>query len=264
MIVAIPDIHGRFDLLEELFEKLETEWNFAGTGFRHEDDRLIFLGDMVDRGPDSFKVLQRIQNLTWMYPDNVVALLGNHEDMMIHALRTRPLSIWGDAVPDVMQLWELNGGNATKRSFPDRQTYTTDGILPEETLEWVEQLPLSYEYGHFFFSHAPLPKDGLVRGWAQKNLPASKDELIWTYDGHMRPGTEGTYSYDFPDGKVGVCGHVHQLRYGCFEPRFYENYYFLDAGCGCSDKAPLVAVNVETQDVLYAWPDKMKKRKEGP
>jgi hypothetical protein len=56
-----------------------------------------------------------------------------------------------------------------------------------------------------------------------------------------------------PEGKIGVCGHVHQLRNGVLEPRLYDHYIFADAGCGCMNdgSAPLVAIEVKTRRVIY-------------
>jgi hypothetical protein len=77
----------------------------------------------------------------------------------------------------------------------------------------------------------------------------SPDELTWTYH-----DDEWGVARDFGNGIVGVCGHIHRLRKGIMAPRFYDHYIYADSGCGCSPNAPLVAVEVNTREVIYAWP----------
>jgi len=65
--ICVGDVHGRYDLLVKLLGMAKS---------RLPKHRLIFLGDMVDRGPDSFKVVDTIKKLT--ETTDAVALLGNH------------------------------------------------------------------------------------------------------------------------------------------------------------------------------------------
>lgn len=226
MIVAIPDIHGMSSQLDTLMTKLYDEW-----ALDLKKDKLIFLGDMIDRGPDSKGVLDRIMKLQEDYPNNVVALYGNHEDFMVRALVHGDLIAWSD--------WNYNGGIETMASFGTKK-------VPQHYLEWLARLPRSHQEEGFFFSHAPVPEES-YRSRLNKGQPFTDDELIWSYFPKEAPAAR-----KFPD-KIGVCGHVHALRKGVIEPRFYDHYIFADAGCGCSGKAPLVAINVETRHVLYSY-----------
>ncbi|MHB8530132.1 MAG: metallophosphoesterase family protein, partial [Caulobacteraceae bacterium] len=77
---AIGDIHGRLDLLEEALRLIESHG-------RQKDRRLVFLGDYVDRGPQSRGVVDRLMALqrdVW-----TICLKGNHEAMMLAALTGR-------------------------------------------------------------------------------------------------------------------------------------------------------------------------------
>lgn len=74
--IFIGDIHGCLKELNLLIEKLDLE----------SDDALIFLGDLVDRGPDSIGVIRRVKCLLGMYP-NSVAVAGNHESKVIEQRR---------------------------------------------------------------------------------------------------------------------------------------------------------------------------------
>ena len=93
--LAIGDIHGCLAHLDALLQTI------APTA----DDHLVFLGDYVDRGPDSAGVLKRIIRLTQTH--RVTALMGNHEQMMLAARESH----------DKHMDWLLNGGDATLRSY---------------------------------------------------------------------------------------------------------------------------------------------------
>lgn len=235
-IFAVPDIHGRYDLLKLLLAKLHTE-----AGYVPHVDKLIFLGDMVDRGPQSRQVLETVKALT--DDGSAIALVGNHEDMMLNALQDKP---------HAKELWYWNGGRDTVGSFLGW------GGMRGEIIGWLARLPTHHEEPGFFFSHAPLPReenrDPIFRG-----AQFMRQEYLWTShhadrDMTGRRWTEGEFARELDNGVRGVCGHVHALFEGKMEPRFYEHYIFADAGCGCHDDAPLVAIEVKSGKVTWAWP----------
>lgn len=82
-IYAIGDIHGRLDLLEQLVERIAAD--DAGRGA--SDTTLIFLGDLVDRGPQSAQVVEYLMQLEQRRaPGSTRFLLGNHEEVFLAAL----------------------------------------------------------------------------------------------------------------------------------------------------------------------------------
>lgn len=243
-LFAIPDIHGERVMLEKLLNRLYLEEKMGLTL-----DKLIFLGDMVDRGPDSKGVLDVVRALQLQYPQNVVVLRGNHEWFLINCMRK---GRYGD-----FQIWLTpnNGGSATLRSFSG-----TDGVhgpmIPNEYVEWLESLPLSHEEPGFFFSHAPIAKES-CRQFSQQGKPFSEEELTWTYfDDEKNVSRHHVDKNGNPS--VGVCGHIHRLNNDVFAPRHYKHYLFLDAGCGCYHKAPLVATEVISRHTVWVWPDGVK------
>jgi serine/threonine protein phosphatase 1 len=235
-IWAIPDIHGRKDLLDRLLHKLFQDHKLDLTV-----DKLVFLGDMVDRGTDSYGVIETIKNLQEAHPNNVVALAGNHEWINIqYYTRKSEDDIW---------LWENNGGPATELSYQ----MVGCNRMTEEHLRWLAFLPLKHEEPGFFFSHAPAPRDS-HRKLLFKGLPdLQPDELLWTYS-----ADEFGVARDHGDGVVGVCGHIHKLRQGIMEPRYYPHYIFADSGCGCSPRAPLVAIDVINRKHISVFPNVTK------
>lgn len=227
-IFSIADIHGEAKKLAELLRLLKTYHNLD-----LNTDVIVFTGDYIDRGRDSCKVLMLVYQLTQEYPNNVIALAGNHEHMMLdyHLYKHDG------------GLWHCNGGKATERSF-----YKHHGSkrCPGHLLRWINEMPLSYEKEGFFFSHAPQFKEE-HRLQENKGKAFTKDELIWMF---AKGYTDKARVFD--NGVVGVCGHIHDLYNNNPHPRFTEHYIFGDSGCGCDKNAPLCAINVKTREVIYS------------
>jgi serine/threonine protein phosphatase 1 len=135
LTIAIGDSHGCRDMLAALLDRC----------FRYADGRslrFVFLGDYIDRGPDSRGVVETIIELQTRLPGRVICLRGNHEALLLDALAT------GD-----MRLWLFNGGDTTLDSYGinDRRDL---GKLPPEHLTWFAALRTSYDDGLRFFVHA--------------------------------------------------------------------------------------------------------------
>lgn len=129
---AIGDVHGMFDMLDALIEYVSKDMR--------PEDRFVFLGDYVDRGPNSNMVVELVRSIT---QDGHVALKGNHEDMVTaayHADRYEPLA---------RQMWLVNGGDKTLASY--------SGEVPERDVEWMRALPTHHHpCDDFYFVHAGL------------------------------------------------------------------------------------------------------------
>jgi len=129
---AVGDIHGCLDKLRRVMAACE-----ARAGARSA--RYVFLGDYVDRGPDSRGVIEFLIERQRARPGTMVCLMGNHEQMAIAA---------HDSVRAI-PLWLANSGAATLSNYLDRG----GRILPEH-LEWLRALPLCHDDGLRFFVHA--------------------------------------------------------------------------------------------------------------
>jgi serine/threonine protein phosphatase 1 len=130
-LIAIGDIHGRMSKLTGLLEKIEPL----------TDDRLIFPGDYVDRGPDSFEVVEMIIRLRQDYP-NIVTLRGNHEDLIVSFFM-------GNMSQNARELWQkMDGGDQTLAS------YRRNGSYLKDHRDFYESLPFHWETEQYFFCHA--------------------------------------------------------------------------------------------------------------
>ena len=141
----IPDIHGCANTLKTLVEQ------HIRPG---KKDRLIFLGDYIDRGPDSKGVIDfimRLQDTGY----SVTALKGNHEDSCVKAWKAdkEKKSFFGMRSKTFQQKqWEHFGGEKTLQSFGTNRA----GEIPEKYIRWMEQLELFVEAEKFIAVHAGL------------------------------------------------------------------------------------------------------------
>ncbi len=152
LLYAVGDIHGRLDLLEAMLGRIEADARSS-----HAERRtLVFLGDYVDRGPDSKGV---VETLIGGLPKGFEAhfLKGNHEAILLNFLD----DAWS------LDNWLLNGGDATMRSYgldTDRLARLDAPIelwrqalqeaMPEAHLQFYRSLRLSVAFGDYLFVHA--------------------------------------------------------------------------------------------------------------
>jgi serine/threonine protein phosphatase 1 len=134
---AVGDIHGCERALLELLRRC-TDY---ASGRAH---RFVFIGDYVDRGPDSRGTIATLRALEQRMPGDVVCLMGNHEELMLGAIDS------GDPA-----WWFNNGGMQTLLSYGTRDPLG----LPQDDIAWVRSLGLSFDDGRRFFVHAGVDPD---------------------------------------------------------------------------------------------------------
>jgi len=159
---AIGDIHGRLDLLKPLHEKLRADYG--------AETPVIFLGDFVDRGPDTAGVLSFVQQAITADPAHNIGIMGNHEQMMLEFI---------DDPAGNGTRWLRFGGQDTLRSFGIDQDVAPDdaedlvdladaleAAMPDGMLAWLRQLPAIWSTGNMHCVHAGI--DPNVEPNAQK------------------------------------------------------------------------------------------------
>jgi serine/threonine protein phosphatase 1 len=167
-IYAIGDVHGRADLLQSLLTVIDADLA------RSAPERAIqvFLGDYVDRGPDSRAVIDLLIERSKSH--ETVCLKGNHEVFLLEVLKD----------PARLEEWRRYGGlltlvsygiNPTMNPTPEQQIELIEGLrlaLPPEHLSFLQQLRPSFACGDFFFVHAGV-KPGVA-------LERQKEEdMLW-------------------------------------------------------------------------------------
>jgi serine/threonine protein phosphatase 1 len=198
-VYAIGDIHGRADLLDRLHDKIEADLRTAP-----EKAVIVYLGDYIDRGADSHGVVERLTRPRFIGARfagiETVALLGNHEDMLLQFL---------DA-PYGASLWLSNGGDATLNSYKVRIPASYDeflltqrallGAMPRHHKQFLLGLPVQVQYGDYLFVHAGI----------RPGLPLdrqSREQMIWIRDVFLDSEAD--------HGLVVVHGHtvVHEVEW---------------------------------------------------
>jgi len=185
-LAVVGDIHGCADLLENLLAQLETA----------APERLVFVGDYIDRGEDSARVLERLHTLARAEGSRAVFLKGNHEEMMLHFL---------DAPGAQAARWLRHGGLQTLASFgiggfgarPDeaRAVQARDALaraLGPEMLAWLRALPTSFTSGNIAVVHAAANPGKPIAAQSEQALlwghPAfattPRTDGVWVVHGH--------------------------------------------------------------------------------
>ena len=154
-VFAIGDIHGRSDLLAALIDEAAREPKLR------DKRTIVFLGDLVDRGPDSLGAIDlAISAKARVGADEAIAVMGNHETMMRLALE--PETPWDDAI-DAFDTWLANGGDRAVAEFvkPEQLPDYLDDMLnearaslPPRIRAWLESSRTSWRSGQILFVHA--------------------------------------------------------------------------------------------------------------
>ncbi len=157
LICAIGDVHGRADLLEPLLEALADDVRAPGV----DRASCVFLGDLIDRGPQIRDTLGLGAGGLEMFcdgrvPVEDVLILGNHDAWLKAALEDRLLI--GD-----LQIWRANGGIETWHDFglaaADRPDRIVDGlrqVMPDIVTEAVARMVPMHQIGQYVFVHGGL------------------------------------------------------------------------------------------------------------
>jgi serine/threonine protein phosphatase 1 len=150
---VVGDVHGRLDLLEDLLAKIHAELQRRPAS----KTLLVFVGDLIDRGPHSAQVIERL--LTYRRQGiRPIFLLGNHEEVLLRILR-------GEA--DLITKWRWFGGSECLRSYgvdPDSLGRLSDeealavvrSAVPTTHVEFLESFVDSCRFGDFLFVHAGI------------------------------------------------------------------------------------------------------------
>ena len=216
-VIAVGDIHGRYDLLEQFLEDVQGSLACV-----------ILLGDIIDRGGDDTKVLNVVSSLL-REPDliglsNFFCLMGNHEAMFVDAVT---------GTGDQWSLWLHNGGN-----------FEQYGEM-QEHLEWLAELPVYMTVGDTLFTHA-----GIVPGRDPYELvdKGKVDTLLWMREPFLSRGPE--FEKWNPELKQVVFGHTPKFGEGEGLPYTIPDGICIDTGAFFTNC--LTAYNV-TKQTFYQF-----------
>jgi serine/threonine protein phosphatase 1 len=175
-VYAIGDIHGRNDLLQALLAKIEADDRTRGAA----DTQVIFLGDLVDRGPDSAGVIDTAMTLRGQ-GRKIRYLMGNHEEVFVKACRERDTK--------TLRFFLKIGGDATLQSYPiTRAEYMgldleelaarLETLVPEEHLAFLEGFEDMIIIGDYAFVHAGIRPGVPLSDQKKSDLRWIREEFV--------------------------------------------------------------------------------------
>ena len=203
---VVGDLHGMFSVLESLLERLD---------FNPRVDRVFSVGDLIDRGPESYRVLEFLDK-PWFF-----SIKGNHESMLINAREDK----------SIYRSWTKHNGGAWWESI--------NSATQDEIYQRLKQLPLIFEIacdtGHIGVAHADVPV-GIT--WEEVIQNIYSDEEIQNYVMWSRNRykyiqlTKETIAVDGVD--LVVMGHTPIAK-----PLHIENLFYIDTGAAFIDNEEL-------------------------
>lgn len=173
---VFSDIHGNRKLFDQIMATID------------RDDRAYFLGDAIDRGPDGWAIFKEI-----MDDPRITFICGNHEDMMIDALRVFPRVPWTHAT----ETWSWNGNQPTLEAI-----FNDDPEVVRSYLDRAQNLPIFETYTNqfgdiFWLSHAGCD-------YTDDLTELSREDLIWDRSHFLT----NMWYHDSPDNLYIVHGHT--------------------------------------------------------
>lgn len=159
-LFVVGDIHGMYDKLISLMKKVIKLYKF------NETDKLIFVGDYIDRGKDSFKVIEYLCELKNKYT-NIVFLKGNHEDMLLNYIASIN-----------KYLFLINGGYDTIKSYKQHKYDLETWNIPQSHKDFFNELELYHIHNDVFIVHAGVNPERSIYEQEEEDLLWIRDEFI--------------------------------------------------------------------------------------
>jgi serine/threonine protein phosphatase 1 len=228
VVYCIGDVHGRDDLLQEMAERVAADLKMR----RFDDAVTVFLGDYIDRGPDSKAVIERLASGEW--PTSIVALAGNHEDFLTDFLEgAGTLGFWRSqgGLP-TLHSYEVDVGPAMAGREFEKAQAAFAARFPKHHGDFLEALKISASVGDYFFCHAGVrPGVPLER--------QNRDDLL-----NIR---EPFLSSEAEHGKLVVHGHTPAVA-----PEIRANRIGIDTGAYATGRLTCLVLEKDEQHFLPA------------
>jgi serine/threonine protein phosphatase 1 len=203
-VYAVGDIHGRRDLLDRLLELIDEDDAARGPA----DTEIIFLGDLVDRGPDSRGVVDRLLHLA-QAGGKVRFLMGNHEDVFVRAAR-------GDL--RALRFLTRIGGRETLLSYGisaeeyrsvdfDELAHLLARNVPAEHVDFLSGFESWIEIGDYLFVHAGVRPGIAIEAQSRGDLCWIREEFLDHRDSFGKMVVHGhsiTDDVDLRPNRIGI------------------------------------------------------------
>jgi serine/threonine protein phosphatase 1 len=237
-LYAVGDVHGRDDLLAELLARIEADSSARGPAKRI----LVFLGDLIDRGPASAAVVERLRTYR-PSATRLVFLTGNHEEVLLRIL---------DGEAQLLADWLRFGGAECLRSYgvdPDRlgrmssrrAVETIRSGIPAPHVEFLRGFDDTFRAGDYLFVHAGI-RPGVPLA------DQTRADLRWIRDPFLADGREHGFvvvhghtvreQIDECRNRIGI--DTGAYRFGLLTALGLEgtNRWYLQTSLGAIDRGP--------------------------
>lgn len=169
---VIPDIHGYAKTLQALLDQIRPK----------KTDHLIFLGDYIDRGPNSKGVIDLLMQMQ-ANGQKMTLLIGNHEEFLLKSYRDSKLKkgplAW--LTPNkIKKEWKEFGGKETLKSFGTRNV----SQIPDKYIDWIEKLEYYLEFNDYVLVHAGL-------NFKREDVFSDKQSMLWAKEFTIIPSKIG-------------------------------------------------------------------------
>jgi len=237
-IYVIGDVHGQLAQLQVIFSRILPLRKSDGI-----NDRLVMLGDYVDRGVESHKVLDLLIEKKNKFKDKISLLRGNHESMFLEAIKN------GESNPSNYDLWMVNGGESTLLGYLQRKDLPIDNLwslsrsrlkdlVPEEHIDFLEnKLDNFIETDEHIFVHAGCDPFNDLK-YQEKNI-LLYDRSLFKFVKRMSVSKS-----KLPWKKTIIAGHNTDSSL----PFIYDKYIMLD----CSSKLNICVMEINSMEAFIA------------
>lgn len=195
MIYVMSDIHGHMRRYRDIMRQIHLK----------KDDYLYVLGDVIDRGRYGLPILMDL-----IHRPNATVLLGNHEHMMLEALRTNS--------PESLYLWHMNGGYTTHARYMH-----CSKAYRQRVIEIIQRMPINIDVccngtNYLLVHGGPLK--------LSRNMPDPVSDSVWNRLEVDAP---------MPKGKMVIFGHTPTRHYQAGRPlSIFHGTDKIGIDCGCA------------------------------
>jgi serine/threonine protein phosphatase 1 len=175
-VYAVGDIHGRLDLLDDLLQRIATDESGRGDGL---ETHYIFLGDLIDRGPDSRGVVERLLDLSKTVA-HVRFLMGNHEQVFLRALEGDKRSLrFLDRIGgrETLNSYGVTEEDYKMLGFEELATLAAERV-PAEHVAFLSGFENMIMLGDYLFVHAGIRPGVCLEEQEHSDLYWIRDEFL--------------------------------------------------------------------------------------
>lgn len=200
---AIGDVHGRLDLLRALVDQIMVDRREHPC----ERDYIVFLGDLVDRGPDSAGVIDYLLRTGPVLP-NPIFLMGNHEEMLLRIVGRDPSQL---------RDWLRFGGYELAQSYgvevgrlalldPVAAAGLVRAAIPDSHMGFIEEFVDSFRFGDYLFVHAGIRPGVPIEHQTVRDLRWIREDFLDSDVAHPLVIVHGHTISDGPDERANRIG----------------------------------------------------------